>query len=378
MNILIAPDKFKYSLSSAEASDAIKKGLLKASKDFKIQILPMADGGEGLSDVIKSCISAVEHPVTVSDPLFRPIKSSFLISKDGKTAFIEMAKASGLLLLKPEERNCMLTSTLGTGDLIRAAINPGVEKIILGIGGSATNEAGIGMATALGYRFLDASGKELRPIGQNLAKIATIDDSKSIDVKHINFKVACDVDNTLYGRNGASLVYSKQKGASKEETDLLEQGMIHFAGILEKHFGRDMQQIKGSGAAGGLGAGCLAFLGADLLSGIELVLKMNKAEEYIRQADLVITGEGKIDEQSLNGKAVSGLAKLCKKHQKPLIAFCGALSLSDQELQRIGVQKVYVITPPSISQADAYTKAAKFLADAAFASGKQLLHDKIK
>ena len=372
MNILIAPDKFKHSLSSLEACEAIKKGLLKASKDFTINILPLADGGDGLSEVLQHYLSAKKYLVGVCDPLFRPINSSLLLSKDGKTAFIEMAKASGLLLLKPEEYNCMDTTSFGTGELIKAAIELNVEEIIMGIGGSATNDCGIGMAAALGYRFLDKSGKELKPVGRSLINITAIDRSKVIDFNHVKFTIACDVKNPLYGKNGATMVYARQKGATNGDIEHLEKGMISFSKIIKDFSGKDVKRVKGAGAAGGLGAGCLAFLEAELTSGIDLLLKISNAEEQIRKADIVLTGEGKIDEQTLNGKVISGIGKLCKKHHKPLLAFCGALTISDKELSKIYIKSVFTINNNVISLEEAYKNAEKLLLESAYKVGKNL------
>lgn len=376
MNILVAPDKFKHSLSSFEACEAVTNGLLKASKDFIIRTLPLADGGDGLSEVIEHYISANKHAVVVSDPLFRPVNSQLLVSEDGETAFIEMAKASGLLLLKPEEYRCMNTTSLGTGELVREAIRLKVKEVIIGIGGSATNDGGMGMAVALGYRFLDRSGAELKPVGENLVKVAAIDNSQLIELKDIRFTVACDVKNPLTGNNGATMVYAKQKGASPTEISQLEEGMQHFSDVLKSYTGKDIAQIEGAGAAGGLGAGCMAFLNADVSSGIALVLKLSNAEDLIRNADIVITGEGKIDEQSLNGKAISGIAELCRKYNKPLIAFCGTLALNHQQLNTLGVQQAYSINSDAVPIEEAFKNASRLLSEAAFFFGRKLLQQK--
>ncbi|MBC8052800.1 MAG: glycerate kinase [Sphingobacteriaceae bacterium] len=372
MNILIAPDKFKHSLSNLEACEAMRDGLLKASKSFSIQLLPLADGGDGLSEVLQHYLSAKTHQVLVSDPLFRSIRSCFLVSEDGKTAFIEMAKASGLLLLKPEEQNCMFTTTLGTGELIREAIGLNIEEIILGIGGSATNDCGMGMAAALGYRFLDKRGNELSPVGRNLINIDSIDQSGLIDFKNIKFTIACDVTNPLLGTNGSAKVYARQKGASDTEIDFLESGMRHFAHVIEKHFKRDIRNVEGSGAAGGMGAGSIVFLNADLISGIDLILKISDAEEQVRQAEIVLTGEGKIDEQSLSGKVIAGIGKLCHKHKKPLIAFCGELVVNQNQLNKIHVTSAHSINDGSITREEAFKNAGKLLSKAVYKMAKGL------
>ena len=337
MNVIIAPDKFKHSLSSLEACKSIHEGLNNVVSSLHTSFLPMADGGDGLLDVLSFYTSARKLEVEVSNPLSAKINASYLISEDGETAFIEMAKASGLMLLKPKEYNPEQTSTFGTGELIKHAINNGVKKIILGIGGSATNDAGIGMAAALGFRFLDKNHKELSPIGKNLGEITYIEPPKSDTLNNIIFELACDVRNPLTGENGASKVYAAQKGANSLMIERLERGMLHFAELVKETFGKDISQIPGTGAAGGLGAGCLVFLNATLKSGIGLVFEYSKAEVHISNADLVISGEGKLDEQSLQGKVVSGLAGLCKKYDKPLIVFCGKLELSEAQLKDSGI-----------------------------------------
>jgi len=337
MNVIVAPDKFKYSLSSIEACKSIHDGLANLESGLRTTFLPMADGGDGLLDALSFYTSAQSLEVEVFNPLFARIKASYLISEDGKTAFIEMAKASGLMLLKPDDYNPEQTSTFGTGELIKHAVKKGVKKIILGIGGSATNDGGIGMAAALGFRFLNKNHKELAPIGKSLGEIAYIEPPASSTLSGITFELACDVKNPLTGENGASKVYASQKGADFEMIERLEHGMLHFAELVKETFGKNISQIPGAGAAGGLGAGCLVFLNATIKSGIGLVLEYSKAEMHISNADLVISGEGKLDEQSLQGKVVSGLANLCKKHGKPFIVFCGKLEVSEVQLKDSGI-----------------------------------------
>lgn len=374
MQILIAPDKFKHSLSSFDVCKAIEEGLLLASPKFSVQCLPLADGGDGLSDVLEYYLKPVKQKVKVKDPLFREITSTFLLSEDGKTAFVEMAKASGLALLAPKEYNCRLTSTYGTGQLVLAAVMAKTEKVIIGIGGSATNDAGTGMAAALGYRFLDSAGIAVEPIGENLAKIMTIDDSEVISFSNISFEVACDVTNPLTGPNGASRVYAKQKGASEEDIKFLEKGMKHFAGVAEKHFGIELETISGAGAAGGLGAGCLAFLNASLKSGIDLVLEIAKAVHYVKSADVIITGEGKIDTQSLNGKVISGIGKLCEQYQKRLFAFCGVSELAPEQLRELHIEQAFAISTTSQNLDEAHKKAYENLKVSARQFGEALLN----
>ena len=373
MKIVIAPDKFKGSLSSFEACNAIEKGLAKASASFDIIKLPMSDGGDGLGDVIAYYTSAQRMASKVQDPLGRIIDAQWFLSFDRKTAFIEMAKASGLQLLKPSEYNPLQTSSYGTGQLIKSAIDHAVENIIIGIGGSATNDCGIGMAAALGYRFLDSDGNELLPVGKNLAHIRKIKRDIKEDLSKINFKVACDVKNLLYGENGATKMFAPQKGADRLMVAELEQGMIHFASVIKNDLGVDVSGIEGGGAAGGMGAGCIAFLNAQLVSGIDLVMQLASAEDHIRNCDVVITGEGKIDEQSLYGKLISGISLLAKKHDKRLFALCGKVSVERTQLKHLGVEKVYAILNDSISLDDAMKDAEILLNHLSLNVGNELL-----
>jgi glycerate kinase len=373
MNLVIAPDKFKGSLSSFQVGDAVERGLLRASSSFHIVKLPMADGGDGLSEIIAYYTGAQWQNAEVQDPLGRTIQAQWLLSSDGRTAFIEMARASGLQLLKPEQYNPLLTSTFGTGQLIRAAIEKGVETIIIGIGGSATNDGGTGMAAALGYRFLDRNGKELRPNGKNLQKLDRIDSSNKLNLEHIHFKVACDVKNPLWGEQGASRVYAPQKGADPQMVEELEKGMIHFASVVRKDLGKELSGLEGGGAAGGLGAGCAAFLNALLISGAELVMQLSGLEQYVKNADWVITGEGRIDSQSLQGKLVTGVASVCKRQGKKLLAVCGSLAIEAAELKALGIDAAFPILSPSVPLQEAMQNADILLTRLSYRIGKILL-----
>ncbi len=298
--------------------------------------MPLADGGDGLLEVIRHYTDAQPRYAQVSDPLSRTIYSSWLLSADGQTAWIEMARASGLALLEPREYNCLLTTTFGTGQLIGEAIRKGAREIVIGIGGSATNDGGIGMAAALGVRFLDGGGKELRPNGGNLERIVRIDLHKDRPWKGIRFRVASDVQNPLCGPEGASRVYAPQKGAGPEEVERLEAGMLNYAAVLKRDLGIDLADRPGAGAAGGLGAGCMAFLDAALIGGAELVFEYSRAAERVQEADVIITGEGKIDGQTMQGKLVAGIAALALRYQKPVVALCGQLAVGPEELGRMG------------------------------------------
>lgn len=378
MRIVIAPDKFKGSLTSFEVCNTIESGLTKASSSFDIVKLPMSDGGDGLSDVIAHYTSAQRMTSKVQDPLGRIINAQWLLSSDSKTAFIEMAKASGLQLLKRSEYNPLQTSSHGTGQLIKSAIEYGVENIIIGIGGSATNDCGIGMASALGYRFFDNDRKELKPVGRNLAEIESIEIQGKDDFKNINFKIACDVKNLLFGRNGATRVYAPQKGADALMVEELEKGMMHFASVIKNSLGVDVSGIEGGGAAGGVGAGCIAFLNAQLVNGIDLVMQLASVEDHIMSCDVVITGEGKIDDQSFYGKVISGIASLAKKHNKILFAVCGSSSIEQSELEHLGIEKVYAILNDSISLDHAMKDGEILLNHLCFNLGNELLTNRLK
>ena len=375
LRILIAPDKFKGSLNSFEVCDAIEKGLRRVPGGdvFQIQRLPLSDGGDGLLDILRYYTDAGLRYAGVSDPLSRTISSSWLLSADGRTAFIEMALASGLQLLQPSEYNCMLGSTYGTGQLIGEAIRSGAEEIVIGIGGSATNDGGMGMAAALGVRFLDDAGIVLSPSGSNLIKLAKIDVPETASWPGIRFRVASDVQNPLCGPQGASIVYAPQKGASPEMVGQLEAGMLNYAAVLKRELGIDLADRPGAGAAGGLGAGCMAFLQAGLVSGVELVIEYSGALQQVQANDLIITGEGRIDGQTLQGKAVAGIAALGRQYQKPVLAFCGDLAVTAEELQQLGVQAAFSIVDRPMSLEEAMRDGGKLLESAACHAGSLLL-----
>ncbi len=335
MQILLAPDKFRGSLTAIEVCEAMKEGALLANPSAKVMMLPMADGGEGTTEILTYNAGGHLEEIEVLDPLGRLIKASFGLSKNKNIAFVEMAAASGLHLLKPNEYNPLITNTFGTGQLILSALSWGAEKIVLGIGGSATNDAGTGMAAALGWKFLDKNQKELYPCGENLAKIEKIMLPQR-PLAPFHCLVACDVTNPLSGPNGAAYVYAPQKGATEQMVESLDAGLAHFAQIVHRDFGIQLNTI-GAGAAGGLGAGTLFFLNATLKSGIEIVMEQTKFYDYAAQSDLILTGEGKIDIQSLQGKLIGGIGAAAKKLKKPVVAICGTLLIEPQKLQEIGI-----------------------------------------
>ncbi len=361
MKILIAPDKFKGSLTAKEVCVAIEQGLLKIDPSLSIKSIPLADGGEGTCEILTENTKGSIISSEVFDPLFRKIKASYGISGDGATSFIEMASASGLQLLKKEEQNPLKTSTYGTGELIMDAISRGVKKIILAIGGSATNDAGIGMAAALGVKFTNKKGETLETIGENLVHIHAIDSEQSILKKHnIEVIVLCDVTNELHGSNGAAYVYAPQKGASEKDVQLLDNGLRNFASVVEQTITKEIN-FSGAGAAGGLGAGAKIFLNASFSSGVEYLLKELDIETEVKNADLIITGEGKMDQQTLSGKVVMGVTQLATRYQKPTIALVGKNELSNEEVTSIGLNKVITLINNQTSIEEAIRNASALL-----------------
>ena len=344
MNIVITPDSFKECLTATEVAKNITKGILNVYPNAKINEIPISDGGEGLLESLVIPFGGKIISVKVKDPLSRDIYSEYGILKDGKTAVIEMAKASGLELLKDKEKNPLITTTFGTGQLIKDALDKGCKKLIIGLGGSATNDGGSGMAKALGIKFFNARNEELKPGGGNLGSLNNIDLS-GIDkrIKDCEIVVACDVTNPLTGPNGASYVYGAQKGGSQETLDVLDQNLKNYANIIKAAINKDIESIAGAGAAGGTGAGLLAFLNAKLVNGIELILETLQLEAHIKKADLIITGEGKIDSQTLHGKTVAGIARMAKKHHVPVIVITGKIGEDIDPIYNMGVNAIYSI-----------------------------------
>jgi len=373
MKILIASDSFKDALPALAVCQAIERGLKLADAKTQTLLFPMADGGEGTAEILTYHSKGRSRNVVVKDPLFRPRSSTYGISGDGRTAFIEMAEASGLQLLSPEERNPMETTTFGTGELILDAIRRGVEKILLGIGGSATNDAGMGMAEALGFRFLSEAGEVLKPIGKNLPEVHSVDDfNLKFDKTKTRVEVLCDVNNPLFGKAGAAHIYARQKGAGEGQIEELDEGLKHFSGILKKHFQKDFSRVPGAGAAGGMGAGAMAFLGAKLRPGIEMVMEQTGFEKQLKQADLLITGEGKIDGQTLRGKLIHGIAQKAKKHHIPVVAFCGTMTAAPKHIEEIGLQAAFSILTKPESLAQAIRETGKGLEALAFNFGRAI------
>ena len=366
MKIVLAPDKFKNSLTGLQFCNAVEQGIGSVDSDIEIIKLPLADGGDGTIEVMHFHLNSELVNVVVNDPFFNQITAAYLYSESSKIAFIEMAEASGVKLLKPEQLDCKNATTLGTGELIVDALNRGTLKIILGIGGSATNNCGIGMASALGYQFIDKNNKALKPIGANLSSVKTIDmthvDSRLSDV---SFKIACDVTNPLYGKHGAAHIYASQKGASKKDINMLDKGLEDFSNILNTVFNVDVQQIKGGGAAGGMGVASKVFLNGELESGIHLIKKLANFETQIEGADWIITGEGKLDAQTFSGKTIKGVMDSAKEKGIKVAAFCGAIDLDANAIKVFGIDYVDMVGNYAKNKEDAMAKGYNYVKEMA-------------
>lgn len=342
--VVIAPDSFKESLTALEVAEAVETGFKKVFPNWEYVKVPMADGGEGTVQSLVDATDGFIKEVEVLDPLGRKIEASYGISGDGKQAIIEMATASGLELLKQSERDVMQATSWGLGDLICSALDEGVERILIGIGGSATNDAGAGMIQRLGGKLLDAEGKQIPYGGVALSKLQTIDllelDARLSDIE---IEVACDVNNPLTGPGGASYIYGPQKGADEEQIKELDQNLKHFAEIIRKDLDIDIEKEPGAGAAGGVGGALLAFLGAELRSGGELITEWLALEDIIKDADLVITGEGGINHQTVYGKTPVIVSKLAKKYQIPVIALAGSISEGYEKVYEHGIDVIFSV-----------------------------------
>ncbi len=362
MNILVAPDSFKDCMRAIEVAEALSLGLRKVIPEAEIRMLPMADGGEGTVESLIDATGGEIVDLQVHDPLMRTITSFYGISGDASTAVIEMAAASGLELLESGERNPWITSTFGTGELIHQALERGCRRILLGIGGSATNDAGMGMASALGVRFLDGKGHQVAQGGGALGDVKQIS-MEGLDprIADTEIMVACDVTNPLSGPQGASFVYGPQKGADRKMVEGLDKNLSHLARLISEQLEKEVDVIPGAGAAGGLGGGLMAFLGARLVKGFDMVAETVSLEEAIQWADLVITGEGKMDSQTRFGKTPFGVAQMAKKHGKSVIGVAGTLEEDAVDLYKEGFDLLLSIQEKPIDLEAALENAPQLL-----------------
>lgn len=344
MKIVIAPDSYKESLSAVDVAQAIEKGFREIFPDAQYISVPVADGGEGTVDAMIGATQGTKMVSTVTGPLGAPVSAGWGMSGDGITAFIEMAEASGLALVPLEQRNPLMTTSYGTGELILRALDKGARNIIIGIGGSATNDGGAGMVQALGANLTDAEGKEIGPGGGHLLSLNNIDVTGLDErLQDCTIRVACDVTNPLVGENGASRIFGPQKGASEAMILELDRNLDHFANVIKKHLRVDVKHACGAGAAGGMGAALMAFLGAELRSGIEIVTEALNLEEHIHDCSLVVTGEGRMDSQSIRGKVPVGVAAVAMKYHKPVIGIAGSLTSDVAVVHQYGIDAVFSV-----------------------------------
>lgn len=360
--VVIAPDSFKESLSALEVARAIECGFRQIFPDVQYVLLPMADGGEGTVDSMVAATGGEIVTVSVTGPLGKPVAAFYGLLGDGETAVIEMAAASGLHLAANSERNPRITTSYGTGELILAALERGVKSIILGIGGSATNDGGAGMMQALGAKLLDKNLQPLQPGGAALAQLAHLDLSQlDSRLQQVKITVACDVDNPLCGEKGASAVFGPQKGATPAMVQELDNALHHYGTLLEQATGRAVLNVAGAGAAGGMGAALIGFLAAQLRPGIEIVIETLQLEEALRDADLVITGEGRLDSQSIHGKTPIGVARVAKRHQLPVIGIAGSLAADYQVVHQYGIDAAFSVLDRIVTLEEALAGAARNL-----------------
>lgn len=361
VKILICPDKFKGSLDAKQVCIAIERGLWQIDPDFLLESIPLADGGEGTCDLLTEWHEGSRIDIQVNGPLFSPVTAHYGLSKNGDTAFMEMAVASGLTLLEPEMRNPLFTTSFGTGEMIADAVRRGAKTIVLGLGGSATNDAGMGMAAALGYEFCDVDGEVLNPMGENLIHLRHIKrTSVNPLLPQTTIIALCDVMNPLVGPEGAAYIYGPQKGASKSDVELLDAGLRNFRRVVHNHL-KISVDFPGAGAAGGLGAGAKVFLNATMEKGVSFVIRNTNLEDKIKQADLVITGEGKIDGQTFSGKVISEVIRLGQQSGKPVVAICGICDVPETDTKAYGLEKVISLVNRETSPQSAIQHAAELV-----------------
>jgi len=362
MRILIAPDKFKNSMSASEAAAMIAAGVKAVYPNAEIIKMPLSDGGEGLVDVLTgSRSSSLQHKI-VTGPLGKPVNACWGLIDHGKTAVLEMAEASGLNLVPESQRNPALASTDGTGELIKAALDKGCTKLIIGIGGSATNDGGAGMARALGAVFIDRQGRSLSGGGAELVELERIDIS-GLDqrLRRVETVVASDVDNPLTGPQGAAYTYAPQKGATPEVVERLDRALKRYSEVVKRDLGYDLEKAKGAGAAGGLGAGLIAFLDAEIQPGVNLVLDQMEFDSVLHNCNLVITGEGKLDQQTVHGKVPVGVARRAREKKIPVLALTGTLEANPLTLHLEGITACFAIADGPLSTEDSIKKGPELL-----------------
>ena len=372
--IVVASDSFKGSLTSLDVAQNVEKAIREVYPLCDVLKVNVADGGEGTMEALQQTLGGVRVSLVVKDPLGRDIEATYVILNDGITAVVEMSAASGLPLLKSDERNPLKTSTYGTGQLICDALDRGCRKILVGIGGSATNDAGMGMLQALGFRFLDAQGNQLQPVGENLQLVSSIDSTgRHPDLDKTEFVVACDVKAPLFGRNGAAYVFAPQKGADQKMVEMLDAGLRHFSEVSSAMAGYDCSQMQGTGAAGGLGYAFRQYLDARLERGIEMVLDAIGFDDIISGADLVITGEGRVDSQTLTGKTPFGVAQHAHRQRIPVVVIGGSVEIDVLQVREAGFNDVIQVTPldmplsvamrPEVAAENVYNAIIKYLTD---------------
>jgi len=363
MKVVLAPNAFKGSLRASAVAAAMAEGVRRVLPDAEVEPVPVADGGDGLVDVIAGALGGEVRTAVVTGPRGESVQAAFCFVPERRLAAVEMALASGLALLDAGDRDPEQTTTRGTGELIRAALDLGAEKIIVGVGGSATNDGGIGMAQALGVRFLDGQGRELPGIGAALGQVATIDRT-GLDprIGRVEIEVACDVDSPLYGPSGAAHVYGPQKGATPAQVERLDQGLRHLAQVVRRDLGVDMAAPAGAGAAGGLGGGLWAFLGARLRKGIDMVLELVELRTRLEGAALVFTGEGQMDAQTAFGKAPAGVARMAREAGVPCIAVAGSVGEGLEPLHEMGIDAVFSLCPGPITLEQAMSRTSTLVA----------------
>ncbi|MGT2832262.1 glycerate kinase [Streptococcus halotolerans] len=364
--IVVASDSFKGSANSLEVASCIRQGIHTLYPDDEVLVYPIADGGEGTVDAIMASREGQRISLTVQGPFGQSVEAHYGLIDNGNTAIIEMAEASGLTLVAKEDLDILQSSTYGTGELIKDAVDKGVSNIYIGLGGSATNDGGMGLAAALGVRFLDDEGQSLKPISGNLSKIQSIDTSQQLAaMADVEIILLADVDNPLCGEEGASFVYGAQKGGNSDQLEALDRALDRYADLVAEVTGRQEKDSPGAGAAGGLGFGLMAFFNAKAQSGIATILDLIAIEDVIAKADLVITGEGQMDSQSVNGKAPMGVAQLAQKHHVPTVAIVGGASTGLDALYEAGISGVFDIVHSPMSLEDAMTNAPSLITNTA-------------